>query len=92
MYDMDARGADFTEADLSGSMLGQHGRSPSNSRPGVRLEAAVFTVATLRETDLSGVDLSKVRGLTRGQVGAAISDEGTRFPPGISASQAARGA
>lgn len=72
--------ADFFGCDLSGSDFGR--RRPRDD-PGARatiLAGARFTNAVLKGTNLRGVNLSDVSGLTREQVNEAITDDETRLP------------
>jgi uncharacterized protein YjbI with pentapeptide repeats len=78
--------ADLTEADFYGCDLSGSDFSCRYSEEGVppippaTLTNARFTRAKLTSTNLRGVDLSSVRGLTQEQLGEAITDEGT-VPP-----------
>jgi uncharacterized protein YjbI with pentapeptide repeats len=69
-----ARGTNFAEANLSAAKLkgAQFG-----SLDGARTN---FRKAVLRDTDLRGVDLREVAGLTTLQLGQAITDETTILP------------
>lgn len=59
-------------SDLSGATL-----------TGARLAGADLKGATLIGTDLREVDLSKVDGLTSGQIEKSLCDMSTRLPPGV---------
>jgi uncharacterized protein YjbI with pentapeptide repeats len=77
----DLRRADLGRADLSGAAL-----SPVVDSDGeilvapARLEGASFREAVLAGTDLRGVDLREVSGLTADQLAGAVTDEATKLP------------
>ncbi|RAU23121.1 hypothetical protein CU669_02855 [Paramagnetospirillum kuznetsovii] len=66
-------GAVLRGTDLSGATL-----------TGARMAGADFKGAILIGADLREADLSKVEGLTQGQVEKSLCDLATRMPPGIS--------
>jgi uncharacterized protein YjbI with pentapeptide repeats len=68
----DMRGADFSNAWFNWSWLA-----------GAKLEGANFTNVHMIGAQLQGADMSKVIGLTQGQLRFACGDVETKLPPGI---------
>jgi len=77
----DLTNADFYGTDLSGSDFGRRYEVEGNPpiSPAI-LTGARFTKAKLVGTNLRGVNLRTVRGLTEEQLRAAIIDENTKLP------------
>jgi uncharacterized protein YjbI with pentapeptide repeats len=77
----DLTDTDFYGCDLSGSDFGrryaEEGQPPL---PPAIVTNARFTRAKLKRTNLRGVDLRTVRGLTREQIQEAITDDNTLLP------------
>jgi uncharacterized protein YjbI with pentapeptide repeats len=77
----DLTDADFYGCDLTGSDFGRRYAAEGNpSKPPAILTRARFTKATLRNTNLRGVDLRTVRGLEPEQLREAIVDKNTIMP------------
>lgn len=77
----DLADADFYGCDLSGSDFGRrYAEEGSPPLPPAVVTNASFTRAKLKETNLRGVDLRTVRGLTPEQLAEAITDNNTRMP------------
>ncbi|MBE8519242.1 pentapeptide repeat-containing protein [Amycolatopsis sp. H6(2020)] len=73
----DLRGARVVGADLSGAIL-----------TGADLTEATFTGAILIGADLRATDLSRTKDLTLGQLGHAVTDPATTFPPQLGSAPA----
>jgi uncharacterized protein YjbI with pentapeptide repeats len=78
----DFTNATFEGCDLSGSDFGRR-YSDEYPNPPSKLTNAEFKNAILKGTNLGGVDLRTVRGLTKAQLDQAITDQNTLFPPGL---------
>jgi uncharacterized protein YjbI with pentapeptide repeats len=85
LADADLAGADLRHASLRGARL------PGASLAGARLDGALMLAADLRGADwtgatgamvLHGADLRGARGLTQGQLDAAVGDADTLLPDG----------
>jgi hypothetical protein len=77
----DLTGADFFGCDLSGSDLGRRDAEKGHpAAPAALLHGARLTNAVLTGTNLRGVDLTTVRGLTRDQLEKAVTDKYTKLP------------
>lgn len=71
------QGADMRRADFSGAWFNWAWLT------GAKLDGANFTNAKMIGAQLQGADLSKVTGLTQGQLRFACGDATTRLPAGI---------
>jgi uncharacterized protein YjbI with pentapeptide repeats len=79
--DADLTDADFYGCDLSGSDFGRrYQESGDPPLPPAVVTNARFTKAKLTKTNLRGVDLRTVRGLTPDQLREAITDQNTLMP------------
>jgi uncharacterized protein YjbI with pentapeptide repeats len=79
--DADLSEADFYGCDLTGSDFGRRYAEEGNPPiPAATLENARFTKAILKDTNLRGVNLENVSGLTREQLKDAITDKNTIMP------------
>jgi uncharacterized protein YjbI with pentapeptide repeats len=74
--------ANFTGADLRGANL-YDGRLADGDLRGARVDGANFDELTVVGTDISGVDLRKVRGLKQYQIDRAKGDTRTKLPDGL---------
>ncbi len=77
LTDADVTNATFIVADFSGADL------YCVDFFGANLVGANFSKAILRNTFLSGVDLTKVRNLTQEQIDSAVGDAKTKLPEGL---------
>lgn len=88
--DADLRDADFYGCNLTGSdFSARYDESKLMMSKPARLAGSRFTLANLTDVDLTGVDLSEVRGMTEGQLAQAITDAHT-IPPTVFADEPVR--
>jgi hypothetical protein len=77
----DLRDTDFYGCDLTGSDFGRrYAELGDPPLPPANVKGARFTKAKLKDTNLMGVDLSTVRGLTSEQLAEAKTDKNTIMP------------
>ena len=94
MSKADARGADFSTAELSGAVMSwaKFDRASFRSAElmgavltGSSFDGADFRDAELNHAIIGGVDLSRARGLDQDQLDEACADTRTKVPPGLTA-------